>query len=220
MKSVLIAMPTMGSVNVRTFISMVGLDLSGINSTVGVDDGSLVYMARNKLTIRAIEGGYDYICWIDSDMEFGADTVKRLLEDAESGMDFVTALCFKRSFPTYPTIFKDIRFDKTWDVDIYNDYPKDSVFEIAGAGMACCLIKTDLLKQVAEYFKCSPFEPLPSLGEDYSLCYRLREMGVKMFCDSRIKIGHVGSFVFNENTFNVQREASNVLHSDEQWRFA
>jgi hypothetical protein len=202
---VLIATPTMGSVNVRYFMSILSLE-KPCQTNVVVEEGSLVYMARNRLALKAIENGFDYVLWIDSDMQFKPDTLTRLLEDAKQGMDVVTGICFKRSFPVEPVICKSVScVDGIGDAEIYKDYPRDTVFEIGAMGLGCCLMKVDLLKQVCETFQCSPFEPVPQLGEDYSLCWRLNSLGVKMYCDSRVKIGHVGDFVYDEAVYNGQR---------------
>lgn len=206
---VLIATPTMGVVDTRFMMSVLGLEKS-CQCNFGIEDGSLIYMARNRIAAKAIDQGFDYILWIDSDMEFPPDTMKRLVEDATQGMDFVSSLYFKRSFPTAPVICKELKYTEldgggfVSEPVIYSDYPKDSVFEIAAAGFGCCIIKTDVIKEIAEHFKCSPFEPIPSMGEDFAFCKRMADMGKKMYCDSRVKVGHIGRLVFNENVYNGQ----------------
>ena len=67
-----------------------------------------VDMARNVLAQRAIEGGYDRILWIDSDMTFEPDMMERLSDDLEAGWDMVTGLYFKRTFPLEPVIYSHI----------------------------------------------------------------------------------------------------------------
>ena len=39
---------------------------------------------------------------------------------------------------------------------------------------------------------------LLGFGEDLSFCIRAQELGRKIYCDSRIKMGHVGLRVFEE----------------------
>lgn len=198
---VLIATPTMGSVDVRFFSSALALE-KPCQCSFAVEDGSLVYMARNRLALKAIENEFDYVLWIDSDMVFPADTLSVLLKDAENGMDYVSALFFNRHFPTHPVICKEIT---TSDVTLYKNYPRDTVFEIAGSGLACTLVKASLMQDIAEVFYTSPFEPMQGLGEDYSFCYRAKRLGAKMYCDSRVKVGHVGKIIFNEDIYNGQK---------------
>jgi hypothetical protein len=37
-------------------------------------------------------------------------------------------------------------------------------------------------------------------GEDISFCLRVKELGKKMYCDSSVKMGHVGQFVYDEDS--------------------
>lgn len=204
--SVLIAVPCMSHVPVEFMASFVTLDTTP-GGRITMESGSLVYKARNNMALKAIQGGFDYIMWLDSDQTFETDIIHRLLEDARHGKDYVTALAFTRQFPSKPVIYKEIEWQERPEGGImcgchpYLDYPQDSVFEIAGSGLGACLMKTDLLKQVGKEFKTAPFNPLQGLGEDVSLNWRLRQMGVKMWCDSRVKVGHVGWVVFDESTY-------------------
>ena len=43
-----------------------------------------------------------------------------------------------------------------------------------------------------------PFSPLPAFGEDLSACIRIRELGGKIVCDSRVKVQHIGLFPIGE----------------------
>ena len=158
----------------------------------------------------------DYILWLDSDMVFEPDLLIRLLTDAvENDLDFVTGLCFSRVLPTKPTICKTVLWgqDKEGNTqggaEIYMDYPKDQLFEIEGAGLACALVKLSVIDEIGMKCKMSPFQPLPQLSEDYSFCFRMKQLGHKMWCDSRVKVGHVGDFVFDEKLFLKQESEKN-----------
>lgn len=209
---ILIAIPMLNGVTPEFFTSFLSLQSVG-NTKLSVEVGSLTYMARNRLAEKAIDGNFDYVLWLDSDMVIPPDALKRLLADAETGKKYITGLYFKRAFPIAPVVCKDIKWEEDEDTgitnhgaELYMDYPKDRIFRIAGSGMGCCLMKTDLLKEVAVRFKTALFNPLPYLGEDYSFCYRLGQMGVKMWCDSRVKFGHVGTMVYDEEIFLQQIE--------------
>lgn len=208
---VLIATPAIHTINTQFYLSMMKLQASGrVSQTMEV--GSLVYMARNKMALTAIQNGFDYIVWIDSDMVFPPDTVKRLMAHAQYDRDFVSALCFGRSLPTSPRIMEEIIWEQKEDRIIhdatpYNDYPKNSTFEIGGAGFGCCMTSVKMIKEVAAAFGQPPFDPLPQLGEDYSFCWKAAKLGYKFWCDSRIKIGHVGEMIYDEGTWLAQQGA-------------
>ena len=205
MKRIFVAIPCMETVNTEFFQSILGLKFGDLGAPrYGVSRSSLVYDARNSLAKVALDAGAERIMWLDSDMTFEPDVIQRLSADLDEGRDFVTGLCFKRKSPVLPVIYKETGYTQSEDLDkvtpfatIYEDYPKDSIFEVAGAGFACTMISADLMREVYDVYG-APFAPQPGFGEDLSLCRRLEEMGVKMYCDSRIKVGHVASTIVDE----------------------
>ena len=219
MKKILIAIPTLNSIPIEFFLSMV--NLKAVDQTeISVVANSLVYTARNALALKAIDEGFDWILWLDSDMVFPRDTLVNLMECAEkNNLDYVCGLMFTRAMPCEPVFYKQVVWEqdpKTGAVvkhgaEKYFDYPKNNrPFSIAGSGMGCVLGKTSVIRDVAAKFQCSPFEPMPFLGEDISFCWRLGRLGYKLYCDSRVKVGHVGSYVFNEETFKESEAKKNA----------
>ena len=58
-------------------------------------------------------------------------------------------------------------------------------------------MRTDVLRDLKE----PPFLPFLHLSEDLSFCYRMNEQGYRIGCDSRIKLGHMGTIVFQEKLY-------------------
>ena len=207
---IMIAVPMLKTVCAEFFTSFMGMAMVG-ETTLAVEVDSLIYEARNKLTLKALAKEVDYILWLDSDMVFDRETLPNLLNDMDDDHEFVSGVFFKRSLPTVPTILKELHWSQDHKegvkhgCEFYKDYPKDQLFETAGSGLACTMIKTSLIIQVAESFGMSPFTPMPGLGEDYSFCWRVAKLGKKMWCDSRVKVGHVGTMIFNEQTYLSQQ---------------
>ena len=46
-------------------------------------------------------------------------------------------------------------------------------------------------------------------GEDLSFCGRASEVGAELWCDSTIKMGHVGLGTITEDIYLSQKEAKN-----------
>ena len=63
-------------------------------------------------------------------------------------------------------------------------------------------MKASLLKEVKDKYGL-PFSPILGFGEDISFCMRLKELGKKMYCDPRAKLGHIGYKVYTEADINV-----------------
>ena len=84
--------------------------------------------------------------------------------------------------------------------DLTFDYPADSVFPVAGCGFGAVMMTTELLRRIRENFGL-PFSPFLGFGEDLSFCMRVTQLGETIWCDSRIKLGHVGLAVYDEETY-------------------
>lgn len=201
---IIIAVPCMDSLDVDFVRSLYALERRG-ETSLALNPGSLVYASRDTLAEVAVLEKSDYVLWLDSDMVFPADTLIDLLA---TGKDFVTGLCFRRRAPFNPSIYKRIRMGLPDEsvVEAYDDYPSDSLFEIDACGFACVLVKTEMLKAVLQENRTA-FQPLPGYGEDISFCIRAKKLGYKLFCDSRVKIGHVGRVVVSEESYRHYREA-------------
>ena len=165
-------------------------------SRISVISGAAVHEARNALAREAVESGCDRVLWLDSDMSFDDDLMIRLGEDLDAGWDMVCGIYFKRRLPVKPVIYRAIDAENG-RAEVYADYPRDSLFEIAGCGFGAVMMTTELLRRTGE----RPFTPLSRLSEDLSFCRLAENVGAKIGCDSRVTVGHVGQMVFGENMY-------------------
>lgn len=207
MISTLIAVPCMDMVHTGFVKSLMSMRLSNDSASAFVQ-GTLIYEARNLIAKNAISCGFDRVLWLDSDMIIPPDAMARLSEDMDTGMDFVSAMYYRRRPPANPVICDKVKWFVHDDGNVetecssYINYPENQVFEIAGAGFGCVMTSVDLLKEVVDKYG-SPFTPMMGMGEDIAFCWRVTQMGRKMYCDSRIKCGHIGQKVFDVKDFEV-----------------
>ena len=204
----LIAIPTTDYMPVQSVASLLHLRRVGASKCTFLQN-SLVYDARNMLSAEAIDTGADRVLWVDSDMVYAPDMMQRLAEDVDSGLDFVCGIFFKRRYPTVPILSKRVEREGKITLETYTDYPKDQLFEIDACGFGACMMTTKLLKDVWDNFG-SPFYPINGNGEDYSFCERAKALGYKLYCDSRIKVGHVGCAIFDESVYLGGKENEKV----------
>ena len=73
----LILIPCMDYLEADFVDSLTHLHLVGETDIVFLKS-SLVYDARNQGAHKAIQGGYDYVLWIDSDMTFAPDLMQKM----------------------------------------------------------------------------------------------------------------------------------------------
>ena len=201
-----ICIPTMGSVKSEFLASILHMKMAG-EINLYIENNTLIHWARNRMADYAIEAECDRLLFLDSDMQFEPDLFQRLTQRMEEGCDIITGLCFTRAEPIVPAIFK---FDDDGKLVNMLDYPRDSLIEVDACGMAACMIKTDVLKSVKEEFG-APFNPA-ALSEDIAFCIRAKAQGAKIWCDTSVKLGHVGTMVYDEAEFERRQ-------NDERRRF-
>lgn len=202
----LVAIPCMDMVHTVFMKSVIGLDRVG-ECRFSIMCSSLIYDARNSLAKQAVTEGYDRVLWLDSDMDFNPDLLKLLSQDMDEGRELVSGLYFKRKAPVKPVIYKEVGYyhdkenESVTPIAVpYEDYPRNTIFPIAGCGFGGALVSVDLINRVGKEFGL-PFSPILGFGEDLSFCKRASQLGVEMFCDSRVKLGHVGFGTISEDTY-------------------
>lgn len=205
---VFIAVPSMDTVPIETFMSFVLLQKpEGMDVAVGNMRGALVYNARNELARQAIKAEADWVLWIDSDMAFAPDLLQRMLKVCtENDIDFLTALCFRRKPPYTPCLFDRLeKVDKGASYTTLMSVPEGR-FQVGGCGFAGVLLSMDVLLSVAARFNGRMFDPIDGFGEDVAFCWRARQCGYDIWCDSEIEMGHVGQFVVTRSVFEAYSE--------------
>lgn len=204
----LIAIPCMDFVHTEFMLSVLNLRKPE-GTEISVSVSSLVYNARNLLAKKAVELGFDRVLWLDSDMKVPVDLMEKLGESLDAGLEMVSALYFTRKPPIKPCIYKvlgNVKNTEGQEVPTaisYKDYPRDSLFEIAGCGFGAVYMTTDLIRRCG----VNPFFPVMGFGEDFTFCLRAREAGARIWCDSTVRAGHCGTAVFDEDSYtNETRE--------------
>lgn len=166
---------------------------------------SLLCESRNRLVAEAINWEADYMLWMDADHVFPCDALLRLLSKSQ----LVVGCNYARRFsPTSPTASKygeDDEMDLVWTTQ--EKAAAGELEEVAHLGLGLCLIDMRvyaILEAQAEEEGKEHFWPLfiqpPTpdgircVGEDVSYFKKLREAGIKIFCDHELswEVGHIG----------------------------
>ena len=162
---------------------------------------SLIYEAREQAAEKCVREGYDWLFFLDSDMEPRQDTIQRLLAWDKP---IVSAMCFKRQQPYTPCFYPTVDYDgKTVKIQTVDEWTPGCA-EVEGAGMACCLIKREVLEKTPRPW----FFPMPILAEDLGFCKRAREAGFSVHVDTTLCCGHVGSEVITDRHYLEYRRVS------------
>ena len=199
----LIAIPTTDMMPFQFVESLMNLikrlDADEIDYEVAFQSGTLVYVARDKLSLKAISGDYSHILWLDSDMVFTEDLVDDLMD---CDKEIVTGIAHSRRVPYSSCIFTEIypgisRFE--------GEYPQEP-FKIAGCGMACVLMRVDVVRDVWSHHSTA-FFPSRELGEDITFCKRATDLGHEIWAEPHVQVGHVGHFVVYPEYQDIYRKS-------------
>lgn len=202
---ILIAVPCGDLLDVNFVDSLLHLEQpENISLDIQLASGSLIYDARNGLARRAVEGKFDYILWLDSDMSFEPDLLKRMIESI-GDKEFLSAMFFSRRPPFKATIYSKCGYTEKEDgsndllFESYHPIP-EGIFEIAASGFAAVLCKVELFKEIFDAGGL-PFSPMLGFGEDLSACIRFRSLGHKLYCDSTIYVGHTAHIIIGGESY-------------------
>lgn len=189
---ILIASPTGREIEVQTAASLIGMLKIG-EIGVFMPSGYSVDTARNLIVEHALEIGYDYIMWVDSDMILPKETLVKLWTHQKDIVSGVYAYKVLNGQNAVAKRFKDK------DADVYEDIPlkeireEDKLIELDGIGFGCVLTKVDVFRNIEKPW----FIYDKDMGEDIYFCRKAQEKGYKVYIDTSVKAGHIGAINFN-----------------------
>jgi hypothetical protein len=198
-----IALPTRDHIAAPTIVSLLMSDFrwtGGRPVTRVIVQGSQLPMQRNEC-VQNMQG--DWLIFIDDDMTFGETAIGDLvatyhqIKEQVKEPVIVGGLCVRRAYPHQPTLY--VRDGTAYTV--LEDWEGD-VIEIDATGAAFYLIETAAFEaimggpmpSIEERKQLPPwpyYEWIGSMGEDLRFCMTARDAGVRVFVDTRIRIGHL-----------------------------
>jgi hypothetical protein len=143
--------------------------------------------ARNNLARATIEGGHDWLWFMDDDHVFAPEMLNRLLSHDRP---LVTPLCLTRQAPFRPVQFTE----RIPDADKqYLPIPLDrmtgkvtELVKLEAGGCAGMLIRREVLEAIPD-----PWFEYADRSEDIIFCEKAKAAGFDLWCDLRCRLGHI-----------------------------
>ena len=183
----LIAIPTTDYIHadfVKSLLALTAeLSRKKIEYTVGIQTGTLVYIARDKLANKAVNEKYTHVLWLDSDMVFNEQIVDDLLF---CGKEMVCGAFVSRRPPYGACVYSSIKKNQVEKIKEFGTKP----FRVDGCGFACVLVTTELIQAVQLKFGTA-FQPTDYYGEDLAFCWRAGQLGREIWCEPTARCGHI-----------------------------
>jgi hypothetical protein len=181
--------------------------------------------------------GVEWMLWIDHDNVCNPDDIERLLESAEDAdADAMFGLYVTRSRPARPVVEFDHAAPEwpTRNRGRISCGRMGYVYPVKRGGFGLTLTRPRLFHRVAEVLprvrlgqngmQAWPFfhpalmqegpveEGMSYIGEDYSLCDRARALGMRLLCDTRIRVGHVGEHEYGLADVEPPKPCGDTVH--------
>lgn len=153
-------------------------------------EGTLIHKLRNTALDNARELKADYLMFIDSDLTFPEHSIQVLIND---NFDIVGGMYHMKELPLINTIkMLDENGNKlSGKVKIPSE-----PFKCYAIPTGFMLIKLDAIKSLKNPFQFDVNDDGSYVGEDIYFCRKAKEIGLDIWCDPRIEIGHIGNYIY------------------------
>ena len=165
--------------------------------------GEAVDKARNALVKFALEGGFTHLFFVDDDNPPPQDALAKFLQ---ADKDIICAPVLSRHEPFVPCIFTATQIPDN-DVKGYEPIKKidtsgGNLVRIDACGMACTLIKREVLEKLYPKHEGTPFafsresmnkvdgKNKRDMSEDVTFCERATNEGFEIYCDTTVRPVH------------------------------
>ena len=170
-------------------------------------EGYTTAQGRIYCVVQAQKNKSGYMLFVDDDMILEKDALDRLLSHDK---EIVGVNAYSRTLPLSTTLmmmdekgeYKDPSKHTEWEMRV-----PEELFEVLAVGTGVVLIKMEVFEKLKKpWFKFDMHKDGYMLkGEDAWFCSEARKAGYKIWADGSLKIGHIGSFVYQKiekfNTF-------------------
>lgn len=161
--------------------------------------GSNIYHLRELIVSEALRKGetpkifdnleYDYVLWVDSDQVFEPVHFEMLLEDMKE-VDVVSG-----SIKTLPHMKYAFRTSTVYEDQITDLTDMPRLLEVQTLGFGFLLMKKGVFEKMRDageypFFKPEENDTIAYFGEDFSWCIKARRAGIKLYADTKCRIGH------------------------------
>lgn len=133
---------------------------------------------------------YDYLFSVDSDVTFPDYTLSKFLE---ADKDIISGVYRQRTEEQNLEIY-DLNYQRIESISTNQE-----LIEIGACGMGCALIKKRVFLDIPypQYEYHNALDHNQTFSEDIDFCIKARNTGKKIYADTQLLCGHIGTRYFN-----------------------
>jgi len=195
---------------------------SRFDSIMQVNNIGLTTKSRNVVVLNFLKHtNAKWLLLIDSDETISLEAFHKLVDAAhDKERKVVSGLVFAKfgddvnGLRAVPTIYRQL--DE--GLQAMDDYPLDSIVEIAASGTGCLLIHRDVIELIRDNASANQGEQWAWFaegaiggiywGEDIMFCKRLASLGIKMFAHTGAILPHKKDFWLDQRHHEAFRSAA------------
>ncbi len=188
----------------QSFSQSIGQIMLSWNTGVFTVASPMIFENRNEIArrvLRAEEANpgllFDYMLWIDNDILFRFEDVKKLVSHIDSGEDFVSGVYYN----PHEKAIKPVAYWRNGErYKWLEEKELNGLMEVDAVGFGFCAFRMDLMRKIFEKHRPRPFNlrQLDDGGlvtEDQLFCERAKELGAKILLDSEIVVKHAKGYL-------------------------
>lgn len=195
----MIGIPSTGNAPIELLQTILDADIP-CKWSKAINKGSLVSVNRDRIVEHAIASECTHIMWIDSDIVFPSDGIKKLLAH---DTDIVSGIYFTKDIKNCsPCAWKGIEYQEDGNIKEIHPIEKIPTYgRVDLCGMGFCLIKIEVFKDVLDKYGCW-YRHMLNIGEDFSFLLRAKACGYKVYVDGTINLLHLGTYGFSKADYD------------------
>jgi hypothetical protein len=186
---------TRDSINANTVCDLIQMMRESYDSAFAAVVGTQIHVLREGAAEAVLNSGATHILFVDSDMMFPKDTLKRLLSRDKDiiGVNYVNRM-----------------HQNKWTAQIRGDsvisIGQKGIQEVDSIGMGICLIRTSVFKSLPRPWFNVPFEKGAFVGEDTYFCRTAIANGYKIYVDHDLsqQVHHIGDVFLGVENFKIE----------------
>lgn len=156
--------------------------------------GTLIVNQRSELAAGALQAGATHVLFLDADMRFPKDTIRRLLA---ADKPIVAANYSTRKLPLQPVAFAD----DTTQTRVYTEPDSKGLRRVAAIGMGVMMVRAEVFQKMPKPWFHIHYSAGSGVytGEDIWFCRGAREAGFEVWLDHDLsqQVRHIGNFEFS-----------------------
>ncbi|HIH09915.1 MAG TPA: hypothetical protein HA254_04570 [Candidatus Diapherotrites archaeon] len=188
----------------KSFTQSIGQIMLSYNTAVFTVSSPMIFENRNEIVRRAFAFEqsnapfkFDYMLWLDNDIVFSFDQVKKLIGHIEAGEAFVSGVYYN---PLEGGIKPVAYWAKGEGYKWLDESELKGNMEVDSVGFGFCAFKAELMAKIFEKYAPRPFnirllDSGSLVTEDQVFCERAKEQGARIMLDASIVVKHAKGYL-------------------------